>query len=89
MRNLAEPKNMGRFSVEHQEFWTECECPLSLCRHAPDFMRPYYGWIVWDLEREEHAWITEPKHFSDQYDRKTDAVAAVRRFGNALKKEMA
>jgi len=69
-----------RFSVEQQEFWTECECPESLCVHRPDRMRPYYGWIVWDVTRDEHAFITCGDAFADQYDRKRDAVAAVKRF---------
>lgn len=69
---------IGRFSVELQEFWTECECPDSLCVHT-ERMRPYYEWIVWDLEREEHAWITHPKDFADSYRRKRDAVADARK----------
>jgi hypothetical protein len=72
------PVQVGRFSVEPQEFWTECECPEALCCHLPDMMRPYYGWIVWDNERGEHAWITHPGQFIDQYQRKRDAVEAAK-----------
>lgn len=73
----GQPKTIGRFEVYEQEFWTECECHPNLCTHAPDFMRPYYEWTVWDLEREEHAWLTFPKLFVvESYRRKRDAVAA-------------
>lgn len=76
---------MIRFVVEEQEFWTECECPPSLCKHAESsYMRPYYGWIVWDMERNEHAYITEPDHFHHEYERKRDAVAAVRVYAGEL-----
>lgn len=67
----------ARFELVHQECMTECECPPSLCKHAPDFYRFYYVWIVWDEERNEHAYITEPQHFAHEYPRKRDAVAAI------------
>lgn len=75
------PANLvvGPFSVEPSEGWTECECPPQLCRHSGG-MRPYLSWIVWDAEADEHAYITRGDAFANEYDRKRDAVAAVRRY---------
>jgi hypothetical protein len=69
-----------RFEIVNQECMTQCECPESLCTHQPDGYRFYYVWIVWDIPANEHAFITEPRHFTHEYDRKRDALAAIKAF---------
>lgn len=79
MRNgVAAPTTIGPFEVLETEGFTQCECYVQPCRHAPDFYRPYYSWIVWDTEAQEHAFITRGSAFDNEYERKRDAVAAVR-----------
>lgn len=71
---------IGPFEVQQTEGWTECDCYVQPCRHVPDMMRPYYSWIVWDTEKDDHASITRGTAFQFEYERKRDAVADVHRY---------
>lgn len=73
--------DLGPFTVEPADGWTECDCITDPCRHSPDRMRYYRAWTVWDNEanrgRGDHAHITRGSAFDVEYERKRDAVAAI------------
>lgn len=78
---------IGPFSIEKSEGWTECDCPESLCPHTPDVgpqgMRSYDCWIVWDTDwvgDGDHAFITHPGFFEDEYRTRRDAADAAKRY---------
>lgn len=82
-RPLARAQVIGPFSIEQSEGWTGCECPDALCTHGDERMRPYYTWIVWDVDVDDYAYITRRSGslcFQHEYERKCDAVADVRRY---------
>lgn len=74
-------KDLGPFTVERADGWTECSCITDPCQHGDSRMRPYKAWTVWDNEanggRGDHAFITRGNHFAVEYERHRDAVRAV------------
>lgn len=69
----------GRYTVERQENYTECEHPLCDQLHQRFFVQDghggavhevrYYYWVVWDELRQDYA------RGSDHYDKLSEAKA--------------